>query len=162
MCDITWQVSILQAVLYVRKDKKDYDCKVLSVMMRHYILWTTFLVESNPLGPELFTFSRDFTDSKNCSKSLMLHWVKSPFTKLWQSCSNPHLKIRPIAIFVFYSLNYNLAARLQDISMLLLANCEVHTGNIWTSGLKYGPNEVRSVRKTKVQIFPVSTELIGQ
>ena len=41
---------------------------------------------------------------------------QSPFTTLWQSCSNPHLKIRPIAIFVFYSLNYSLAARLQDNS----------------------------------------------
>ena len=38
------------------------------------------------------------------------------FTKLWQSCSDPHLKIRPIAIFTFYSLNYSLAARLQDNS----------------------------------------------
>ena len=34
--------------------------------------------------------------------------------------------------------------------------------NIWTAVLKYGPDEVRSVRKTKVQIFPVWTELIGQ
>ena len=40
----------------------------------------------------------------------------SPFTKLWQSCSDPHLKIRPIAIFAFYSLNYSLAARLQHNS----------------------------------------------
>ena len=36
------------------------------------------------------------------------------FTKLWQSCSDPHPKIRPIAIFAFYFLNYSLAARLQD------------------------------------------------
>ena len=44
-------------------------------------------------------------------------WMKLiKFTKLWQSCSNPHLKIRPIAIFAFYSLNYSLAARLQDNS----------------------------------------------
>ena len=42
--------------------------------------------------------------------------LQSPFTKLWQSCSDPHLKIRPIAIFAFYSLNYSLAARLQDNS----------------------------------------------
>ena len=40
----------------------------------------------------------------------------STFTKLWQSCSDPHLKIRPIAIFAFYSLNYSIAARLQDNS----------------------------------------------
>ena len=40
----------------------------------------------------------------------------SPFTKLWQRCSDPYLKIRPIAIFAFYSLNYSLAARLQDNS----------------------------------------------
>ena len=38
------------------------------------------------------------------------------FTKLWQSCSDPHLKISPIAIFAFYSLNYSLVARLQDNS----------------------------------------------
>ena len=36
---------------------------------------------------------------------------------------------------------------------LLLTNCEVHTGNIRTAVLKYGPNEVRFVRKTKVRIF---------
>ena len=30
--------------------------------------------------------------------------------------ATPHLKIRPIAIFVFYSLNYSFAARLQDNS----------------------------------------------
>ena len=41
---------------------------------------------------------------------------ESPFTKLWQSCSDPHLKIRPIAIFAFYSPNYNLAARLHNNS----------------------------------------------
>ena len=29
---------------------------------------------------------------------------QSPFTELWQSCRDPHLKIRSIAIFVFYSL----------------------------------------------------------
>ena len=35
---------------------------------------------------------------------------------LWQSCSNPYPKIRPITIFGFYSLNYSLVARLQDNS----------------------------------------------
>ena len=30
--------------------------------------------------------------------------VKSPITKLWQNCSNPHLKICPSTIFAFYSL----------------------------------------------------------
>ena len=40
----------------------------------------------------------------------------STFIKLLQSCSDPHLKILPIAIFAFYSLNYSLAARLQDNS----------------------------------------------
>ena len=40
----------------------------------------------------------------------------STFTKLWQSCSDPHRKIRPIAIFAFYFPNYSLAARLQDNS----------------------------------------------
>ena len=42
--------------------------------------------------------------------------VYSSFTKLWQSCSDPHPKISPIAIFAFYSLNYSLVARLQDNS----------------------------------------------
>ena len=40
----------------------------------------------------------------------------STFTELWQSCCNPHPKIRPIAIFAFYSLNYSFATRLQDNS----------------------------------------------
>ena len=40
----------------------------------------------------------------------------SPFTELWQSCSETHPKIYPIAIFAFYSLNYSLAARSQDNS----------------------------------------------
>ena len=40
----------------------------------------------------------------------------SSFTKLWQSCSDPHPKISPIAIFAFYSLNYSLVAHLQDNS----------------------------------------------
>ena len=45
------------------------------------------------------------------------HQLKiSSFTKLWQSCSDSHLKIRSIAIFTVYSLNYSLAARLQDNS----------------------------------------------
>ena len=38
-------------------------------------------------------------------------------------------------------------------TIFLLTNREVHTGNIWTAVLKYGPNEVGSVRKTKVRIF---------
>ena len=44
-----------------------------------------------------------------------LFWIHlEAITKLWQSCSDPYLKIRPIAIFAFYSLNYSLAVRLQD------------------------------------------------
>ena len=37
--------------------------------------------------------------------------------------------------------------------MVLLTNCEVYTGNIWTAVLKYAQNEVRSIRKAKIQIF---------
>ena len=49
--------------------------------------------------------------------SKVKNWkVYSSFTKLWQSCSDPHPKISPIAIFAFYSLNYSLMARLQDNS----------------------------------------------
>ena len=58
----------------------------------------------------IWIFSSRSTALPETSNSL------KPFTKLLQSCSNPHLKIRPIAIFAFYSLNYSLAARLQDNS----------------------------------------------
>ena len=37
--------------------------------------------------------------------------------------------------------------------MLLLTNCEVHTGKYSDRSLDLGSNEVRSVRKTKVRIF---------
>ena len=50
------------------------------------------------------------------NRSLKADCTDFTFTKLWQSYSDPHLKIRPIAIFAFYSLNYSLAARLQDNS----------------------------------------------
>ena len=43
-------------------------------------------------------------------------------------------------------------------NMLLLTNCEVRMENIWTTVLKYGPNEMRSVRKTEVRIFYVWKE----
>ena len=56
---------------------------------------------------ESTSFSRIVADKSHCV---------TLFTKLWQSCSDPHLKIRPIAIFAFYSLNYSLAAGLQDNS----------------------------------------------
>ena len=42
---------------------------------------------------------------------------------------------------------------LKGNTMFLLTNCEVHMGNIGTAAVKYGPNKVRSIRKTKVQIF---------
>ena len=45
------------------------------------------------------------------------NWPIAGFSPLfWQSWSNPHLNIRPIAIFAFYLLNYSLAARLQGNS----------------------------------------------
>ena len=39
-----------------------------------------------------------------------------------------------------------------------LTNCEVHTQNIRTAVLKYGPNEIKTVRKAKVRIFSVWNE----
>ena len=54
--------------------------------------------------------------------------------------ATPHLKIRPIAIFAFYSLNYSLAARLQDNSR------------------PKSPTKVET--KTKLQQFTVSGWLI--
>ena len=50
------------------------------------------------------------------NRSLKADCTDYTFTKLWQSCRDPHLKIRPIAIFAFYFLNYSLAAHLQDNS----------------------------------------------
>ena len=60
----------------------------------------------------------DLDNSYPSSPFVDLDFMYGTLTKLWQSCSNPHLKIRPIAIFAFYSLNYSLAARLQDNSRL--------------------------------------------
>ena len=37
--------------------------------------------------------------------------------------------------------------------MLLLINCEAHTEKYLDRTFKYGPKEVRSVRKAKVRIF---------
>ena len=45
--------------------RKDLDCKVLSVMMRHLNVLKYFLLESNLFGSELFTFGWDFIDSGN-------------------------------------------------------------------------------------------------
>ena len=42
--------------------------------------------------------------------------------------------------------------------MLLLTNCEAIQRNIRTAVLTYGPNEMRSVQKTKVRIFSVWNE----
>ena len=42
-------------------------------------------------------------------------------------------------------------------TVLLLTNCEVHTGKYLDRSF-----EVRTERKAKVQIFPVWAELIGQ
>ena len=69
-------------------------------------------------------------------KGLILNNVYSSFTKLWQSCSDPHPEISPISIFAFYSLNYSLVARLQD---------------------NYRPNSPTKVEtKRKLQQFTVS------
>ena len=70
-------------------------------------LFILYISKAKPLS-----LVREYTDMKINDHEI---WY-STFTKLWQSCSNPHLKIRPIAIFAFYFLNYSLAARLQDNS----------------------------------------------
>ena len=44
---------------------EDFDCKVLSVIMRHLNVWKYFPLELNLFGPELVTFSWDFFDSDN-------------------------------------------------------------------------------------------------
>ena len=44
---------------------EDFDCKVLSVMMRHLNVLKYFFLELNLFGPELFTFSCDFIDGDN-------------------------------------------------------------------------------------------------
>ena len=68
------------------------------------------------------------------------NFAYSSFIKLWQSCSDPHPKISPIAIFAFYSLNYSLVARLQDNSR------------------PKSPTKIKT--KTKLQQFTVSGWLI--
>ena len=42
---------------------EDFDCKVLSVMMRHLNILQYIFSELNLFGPELFTFSWDLIDS---------------------------------------------------------------------------------------------------
>ena len=44
---------------------EDLDCKVLSVMKRHINILKYFLLESNVIEPELFTFDQDFIDIDN-------------------------------------------------------------------------------------------------
>ena len=63
------------------------------------------------------TIARWFYNVESWMGVLIIHsFFLKPFTKLWQSCSDPHLEIRPIAIFAFCSLNFSLAACLQDNS----------------------------------------------
>ena len=57
-----------------------------------------------------------------------------------------------IALSLFFGLS--MQKRAKGNIMLLLTNCEVHTGNTWTEVLNYGPNEVRSVGKAEIRIFP--------
>ena len=45
--------------------RKDLDCRVLSVMMRHFNILNIFLLESDLFGPELLTFTWGFIDSDN-------------------------------------------------------------------------------------------------
>ena len=42
--------------------------------------------------------------------------------------------------------------------MLLLTNCEVHTAKYSDRSFDVGPNEMRSIQKTKVRIFSVWNE----
>ena len=46
--------------------------------------------------------------------------------------------------------------------MLLLTNCEVHTGKYLDRSFEVRTERSEVRTKTKVQIFPVWTELIGQ
>ena len=45
---------------------EDLDCKVISVMIRHFNIFKYFLLEYNLFGPELFRYSWDFIDNDNC------------------------------------------------------------------------------------------------
>ena len=42
-------------------------------------------------------------------------------------------------------------------TVLLLTNCEVHTADIRTIVLTYGPNKMRSVQKAKAEYFRYGT-----
>ena len=80
----------------------------------------------------------------------------SPFTKLWQSCRD--LKIRPIAIFDFYSLHYSLAAQLQDNSRPKAPTKVEAERKVQQFTVPKAPTKVE--KKTKVQQLSVSGWLI--
>ena len=44
---------------------EDFDCKMLSVIMRHLNILKYFSSESNLFGPAFFMFSWEFTDIDN-------------------------------------------------------------------------------------------------
>ena len=88
---------------------------------------------------------------------------------LWQSCSDPHLKIRLIAIFAFYSQNYSLAARLQDNSrpksptkLETKRKLQQFTASGWLimNGGESGNGKKKTLRLTYIQ-YEVSVQLLA-
>ena len=90
---------------------------MLPVLMRHLNSLNYFSLGIESLWTQAIHVWLDFIDSDNFQGQRSVNVLKySSFTKLWQSYSDPHPKISPIAIFAFYSLNYSLVACLQDNS----------------------------------------------
>ena len=110
---------------------------LISYPFRSLLGFILFHKAINPIRPRE---GGELRDPDNQTHSCQSGTSQSPFTKLWQSCSDPHLKICPIAIFAFYYLNYSLAARLQDNSR------------------PKSPTKVKT--KRKLQQFTVSGRLI--
>ena len=83
--------------------------------MNQRVLSTLWDINSNTRGRSVHK-RNTMRNLEACHVECGLYHGYSTFTKLSQNCSDPHLKLRPIAIFAFYFLNYSLAARLQDNS----------------------------------------------
>ena len=93
------------------------DCtNYTNIHIKYNIPFLLSKYQNTSLPLRNITYKRQLFLDKSDNIHYIYKSIQSTFTKLWQSCSNPHLKIRPIAIFAFYSLNYSLAARLQDNS----------------------------------------------
>ena len=115
-------------------------------MMNDYRLIILFLVSAQCISSSLKNIiTEHYPDSQVISQQkLSIRICCTLSFNIIDACFDNQL-----TVLQFCKLRYNI---------LLLTNCEVHTANIRTAILKYGPNEMRSVQKTKVRIFSVWNE----